>query len=130
MFPVVPTRDPPHEQLLVRLGRVAWSLGRCRLVAPAIHPTSSLLAAVIVGAVDVMVVPVVPVSSCLSRHFRRPRRPLRPLLPLREQLLAAAVVVLVVVPVSSFSPLVRGRWVVISWCWDDVSRWGVGVMYQ
>ena len=66
MFPVVPTRDPPHEQLLVRLGRVAWSLGRCRLVAPAIHPTSNLLAAVIVGAVDVVVVPVVPVSSFSS----------------------------------------------------------------
>ena len=55
-----------HEQLLVRLGRVAWSLGHCWLVAPAIHPTSSLLAAVIVGAVDVVVVPVVPVLSFSS----------------------------------------------------------------
>jgi hypothetical protein len=36
-----PTNDPPHEQLLVRLGWVVWLLGRRRLVAPSIHPTSS-----------------------------------------------------------------------------------------
>jgi hypothetical protein len=35
------TCDLPHEQLLGRLGRVVGLLGHRRLVAPAIHPTSS-----------------------------------------------------------------------------------------
>jgi hypothetical protein len=36
-----PTHDPPHEQLLMRLGWVVWPLCCHQLVAPTIHPMSS-----------------------------------------------------------------------------------------
>ena len=45
-----PTNDPPHEQLLVRLGWVVWSLGRHRLVAPSNPPYKQLLVGLGVGA--------------------------------------------------------------------------------